>query len=360
MSSEKQFINQQDIAKLSSYIKEHVTRPLAIMEVCGTHTMSIARWGIRELLPQQIELISGPGCPVCVTDTSVLAEAFALAQMPDTIFCCFGDMLRVPAGESSLLQLQDRNNDIRVVLSPLEALELAERQPHKQVIFFAVGFETTAPLTAAVIELAASKQVENFSVLCAHKTMPQAIRVLLQESRVDALICPGHVAAITGADSFAFISQELHRPAAIAGFEPYDIMLALAALVKDLQEGRQETHNCYPRIVSSKGNLTAHNKMQKVFTKSDSFWRGLGQIKGSGLAICQEYAYFDAEKRFKINAEILYDNPNCRCADILRGAATPAECPLFGTVCTQAQPQGACMVSGEGSCAAAFKYRKRG
>ncbi len=359
MSNVNQFRDKAEINKLSTYIKSLTTRPISIMEVCGTHTMSIARWGIRDFLPPNIRLVSGPGCPVCVTDTSTMAAAIALAQRPGLIFTCFGDMLRVPAGENSLLQLQGEGYDIRVVLSPLEALELAEQNPKQEVVFFAVGFETTAPLSAAVIELAKQRHITNFSMLCAHKTMPAAITALLSNSNIDALLCPGHVAAITGAEQFGFIPRVLNRPAAIAGFEPLDIMLAIAYLVRDLAGNNYSLYNCYSRIVSEKGNIIAQQKMEHVFEAADVTWRGIGSICASGLKIREQFSAFDAEGKFTIHAEILHDNPACSCAEILQGEMEPQNCPLFGTECLPNHPLGACMVSSEGSCAAAYRYLRR-
>lgn len=347
---------QKKIRQLAGYISRDLPRPCTIMEVCGTHTMSIARWGIRSLLPPELRLISGPGCPVCVTDSATIAEALALAAMPEVIFTCFGDMLRVPAGDRSLVQLQATGHDIRIVLSPLDALELAVANPGRQVVFFAAGFETTAPLTAAVAESAHMRGVANFSLLCAHKTMPAAIAALLPGSAVDALLCPGHVAAVTGSEAFAFIPRQLGKPAAVSGFEPLDILVAIAYLVRDLARGQAGLTNCYPRIVRREGNPTALALLEKVFAPCSAAWRGLGEIADSGLELRPAYADFDARQRFQILAEDLADNPACRCGSVLRGESSPHDCPLFGGTCTPDRPAGACMVSSEGSCAAAYKY----
>ena len=347
------------IQALVDYICANTERPCTIMEVCGTHTMSIARWGIKSMLPDKIKLVSGPGCPVCVTDSSALATAFALAEMPNIIFTCFGDMLRVPAGDMSLLQLESAGHDIRMVLSPMDALEIAINNPSKEIIFFAVGFETTAPLTAATIELAASKKVTNFSILCAHKTMPAAICALLRDSAVDALICPGHVAVVGGANEFAFVPQRLGKPAAIAGFEPFDMLLAIAYLAKDIKNKQAHLYNCYPRAVEDDGNATAQAILAKVFQPTDGIWRGLGIIPGSCLGLRNEYSSFDAVQKFHPQSKGIKDNPRCICSTILRGKANPDQCPLFAQSCTPQQPVGACMVSSEGSCAAAYKYMRR-
>jgi hydrogenase expression/formation protein HypD len=349
--------NIKSIEELAKFIEDRAPqRPSTIMEVCGTHTMSIARWGIKDLLPERMRLISGPGCPVCVTDTSVVAEALALAAEPNVIFTCFGDMLRVPAGDKSLARLKSEGYDIGIVLSPMDALDIAKTHPDLEVVFLAVGFETTAPLTAAVIETAKTKGIGNFTILCAHKTMPAAIQALLAGSAIDALLCPGHVAAISGADAFSFIPRDLKRPAAISGFEPFDIMLALAYLARDLHAGAATLSNCYPRIVKPQGNPIALSLMRKVFRPATAVWRGLGEIADSGLALKEEYADFDAQKKFRVKVDNLIDNPACSCGRVLRGEISPHACPLFGKNCTPDNPAGACMVSSEGSCAAAYKY----
>ena len=353
------FRDSKNIDELIAYIAKVSKKPCIIMEVCGTHTMSIARWAIKDMLPGNIKLISGPGCPVCVTDSKILAQALALAKEPKVIFTCFGDMIRVPAGKQSLMQLQSQGCDIRIVLSPMEALEMAEKNPERQVVFFGVGFETTAPSTAAVVVSAKQKGINNFSVLTAHKTMPAATKLLLKDSPVDAILCPGHVASIVGAAAFAFIPDELAKPAAVAGFEPYDIFLAIAHLVKAHNEAKPNLTNCYPRIVKEEGNITALSLMDKVFEPCAAIWRGLGNIDNSGLAFRAEYAPWDALKKFAVRPEPLADNPACACGQVLRGELMPNECPLFAKVCTPENPAGACMVSSEGSCAAAYRYGRR-
>ncbi len=347
------------IQSLRDFINDNAVRPCTIMEVCGTHTMSIARWGIKTMLPAQIRLVSGPGCPVCVTDASMMGTAFSLAQKPGIIFTCFGDMLRVPAGDKSLLQLKSSGSDIRIVLSPMDALQLAVENPAREVVFFAVGFETTAPLTAATINLANQKQITNFSILCAHKTMPAAIKALLPGSAVDALICPGHVAVITGCKKFQFVAEILKRPAAVAGFEPFDILLAIAYLIKDIKENAAHLYNCYPRAVDDNGNITAQEIIDQVFMPADGIWRGLGLIKDSCLSLRDEYSDFDAVKKFAPEPVSISDNPACMCSAILRGESSPEDCQLFDKQCTPEHPVGACMVSAEGSCAAAYKYMRR-
>ena len=359
MDNETMLRDKATILHISEQIKQRITAPCVVMEVCGTHTMSISRWGIKDFLPPHMKLISGPGCPVCVTDSSTMSKAIQLALTPDVIFTCFGDMMRVPAGDTSLRESAGNGADIRVVLSPLEALGLAINNPDRKVVFFAIGFETTAPLTAATLIKAREMDLRNFYVLCAHKTMPSAISALLSNGGVDALLCPGHVAAITGAKVFSFIPDTLGKPAAISGFEPVDIMLALGYIAKDISCGKPRLTNCYPRTVKDTGNQTAKEMMEQVFCAEDAVWRGLGNIPASGLALRPEYKRFDALTNFTLDKDILHDNPNCCCGDILRGKMTPLECPLFGVECTPESPCGACMVSSEGACSAAFRYERK-
>ena len=352
------------IGELTARIAAVLRRPLTIMEVCGTHTMSIAASGLRSLLPPELRLISGPGCPVCVTDSSLISAALALARLPRVTLTTFGDMLRVPAGGQSLQSLREQGADVRLVLSPLDALELAQQEKERQVVFFAVGFETTAPLTASTLELARELALPNFSVLSAHKTMPAALRALLGGgAKVDGLLCPGHVAAVTGADSFDFVSRELGLPAAVAGFTPVEILLAVAAIVEMREAGEAGLVNCYKRAVKPEGNPAARQAMERVFLPCDARWRGLGDLPGSGLAIRPGVAAFDAARRFAAEiaaAPVYRDDPDCRCGDVLRGEVTPRQCPLFGSSCTPQHPCGACMVSSEGSCAAAYRYGEEG
>ena len=348
------------IGKLRGRIAAVCRRPLTIMEVCGTHTMSIAKSGLKSLLPPELRLVSGPGCPVCVTDTSLISVALTLAQQPGVTLATFGDMLRVPAGELSLRALGEQGADVRLVLSPLDALELAQNEHDRQVVFFAVGFETTAPLTASTLQLARELGLSNFSVLSAHKTMPAALKALLGgETQVDGLLCPGHVAAIVGAEEFDFVSRDLGLPAAVAGFTPVEILLAVAAVGEMCDAGEPHLVNCYKRAVRHEGNLRARQIMEQVFEPCAAVWRGLGEIPGSGLAIKEDYVELDAAKRFaaEIAAGTVYcDDPGCRCGDVLRGELAPGDCPLFGGACTPRHPCGACMVSSEGSCAAAYRY----
>ncbi|MEG1998345.1 MAG: hydrogenase formation protein HypD, partial [Clostridiales bacterium] len=328
-----------------------------LMEVCGTHTMNIYRYGIRRLLPENIRLIAGPGCPVCVTPACTVAQALAIAGLPATILVSFGDMLRVPADGKNLLQARAEGADVRMALSPLDALAIAEEHPRQEVVFLAVGFETTAPLTAATGQMALERKLNNFSLLAAHKTMPRALKALFSSSSlVDGLLCPGHVAAITGADYFKFVPDILGKPAAVAGFEPEEILLAIRALLLQLEWGQPRLDNCYRRAVSEAGNSRAMAVMKQVYQPCDALWRGLGELPGSGLEIRPEYQNLDAQKRFTLEVEAIADNPDCCCGQILQGRMQPEDCPLFAKVCTPEHPEGACMVSAEGGCAAAYRY----
>ncbi len=349
-----------EIQKLAADLAERQPgRVYTLMEVCGTHTMSIYRYGLRRLLPSNIRLIAGPGCPVCVTPAGQVAEALALARLPQVILTSFGDMLRVPAGGDSLLGAKEQGADVRLVLSPLDALTIAQQNPHRQVVFLAVGFETTAPLTAATLQMAAEQGVANFSLLSVHKTMPQALAALFgEDSPVDGLLCPGHVAAVTGAAYFRFVPQQLSLAAAIAGFEPEEILLAVRCLLQQLLQKQPVLENCYRRAVTEQGNKVAMHLLQQVFQSCDAVWRGLGTIAASGLSIRSQWAAYDARCRFgeTLAGALAEDPPGCRCGLILQGKLSPTDCPLFGGVCTPAHPQGACMVSAEGSCAAHYKY----
>lgn len=335
-------------------------RHWTIMEVCGTHTASIHRFGLKKLLPPNLRLVSGPGCPVCVTPTPVLARALTLARQRDVVVASFGDMLRVPLGRDSLLQAKDEGAQVRLVTSPLDALELARQQPRQDVVFVGVGFETTAPLTAVTLQIAAEQGIANFYVLSAHRTMPQAIRALLSgESGIDALLCPGHVAAVTGAEYFDFIAQELAKPAAVAGFEPLDLVEAILALVCQLAAGECRLDNCYSRAVRGQASLHAMQALRDVYEPVDAEWRGLGLIAGSGLALNTRYAAWDAEQRFDLDWPQVSDNPACCCGQVLTAQIEPTACPLFGRTCLPQTPQGACMVSAEGNCAAVYRYQGR-
>jgi len=332
-------------------------RRMAFMEVCGTHTMSIARFGLRRLLPQSIELISGPGCPVCVTPTSYIDRAARIAALPGVIACTFGDMMRVPGSDGSLESARAGGCDVRPVYSTMDALSAARSNPKRQVVFMGVGFETTAPTVAASILAASEEGIENYSVLSAHKLVPPALGALLEGgAALDGLILPGHVSAVIGAAAYRPLLARHRIPGAIAGFEPTDILSAILALVRMASEQRPGLAICYGRAVSEEGNRRALAAMARTFEPCASEWRGLGEIPESGLAIREEFSAFDAAKRFPVELPPAREDPRCICGKILSGKARPMSCPLFGNACTPERPAGACMVSSEGSCAAEYRY----
>ena len=327
-----------------------------IMEVCGTHTHAIRRHGIRQLLPSNIRLVSGPGCPVCVTAEEDISLALALAKQENVTMFCYGDMLRVPAGSESLLSLSSRGADVRIALSPLDALAFAMEHPAREVVWYGVGFETTTPHTAALLESVQREHIKNLSIFSAHKTMPNALRALLEgDTHVQALLCPGHVASITGAEAFRFLPEELHLPAVIAGFEPEELLLAILALLNMQKSNTPSLVNAYPRVVKGE-NETARKLVKAWFMPCDASWRGLGMIPQSGLKLKPEHAAYDALLRLRPTPCAIVSHSACRCGDVLRGNIDPAECPLFGKACLPQHPLGACMVSSEGACAAYYQY----
>jgi hydrogenase expression/formation protein HypD len=333
-------------------------RPMTFMEVCGTHTMAIYQFGIRSLLPSEVRLISGPGCPVCVTPNGYIDRAIAYSRLPETIIATFGDMVRVPGSTSSLMEERARGADIRIVYSPLDAVTLAEKNPEKRVIFIGVGFETTAPAIAGSILAAAAKGVANFLVLSAHKTIPIPMEILSSdpELSIDGYICPAHVSAIIGADAYRPLTGESGVPCVVTGFEPTDVMQGVEMLVRQVVEGRSCVEIQYGRVVKWEGNRKAQAVLAEVFRVCDSEWRGIGVIPGSGLEISDKYAAFDVEKCVPVTVEEPREHEGCRCGDVLKGKTSPFDCPLFGTACSPEAPVGACMVSSEGTCAAAYKY----
>lgn len=343
-----------EIARLAAGRRE----PMTFMEVCGTHTMAIYQYGIRSLLPPQVRLISGPGCPVCVTPVGYVDKAVACSRLPDTIIATFGDMVRVPGSTSSLMQERARGADVRVVYSPLDALSIAEKNPGKRVIFLGVGFETTTPTIAGTILTACNRGIANFFVLASHKTIPIPMQVLSADPELglDGYICPAHVSAVIGADAYRFLAEEHGVPCVVTGFEPADLLHGVTMLVRQVVEGRSAVEIQYRRFVTSEGNRKAREMVARVFTPCDAVWRGIGVIPGSGLEISGDFAGFDAEKALPMEVEESREPEGCLCGEVLKGKIAPMECPLFGTACTPEDPVGACMVSSEGSCAAAYKY----
>jgi len=334
------------------------------MEVCGTHTMTAFRSGLRSLLPDQVRLLSGPGCPVCVTPSDFVDRAIAIACLPNTMVATFGDLVRVPGSASSLEKARAaRGAAVSIVYSPLDALHLAEANPGTTVVFLGVGFETTAPTIGWTIREASRRKLGNYAVLCAHKTMPQAMSALLNsgEIRVDGFMCPGHVSIIIGARAYEFICRDHHIPCVVAGFEPADMAAALELLLEQHAAGVAKVEIEYSRSVTWDGNPAAQKLLADVFEPADAVWRGLGVIPGSGLRIRSAYVRFDAAARFPdLDLPPTAEPHGCRCGEVLRGLIVPHDCPLFGRRCTPATPVGACMVSSEGTCAAHFRYANRG
>ncbi|MHB9053161.1 MAG: hydrogenase formation protein HypD [Thermoleophilia bacterium] len=333
-------------------------RPVRIMEVCGTHTMAISRHGIRQALPPNLKLISGPGCPVCVTANSDIDTFIEMALLPGVIATTFGDMLRVPGTRMGLAEARGRGARVQIVYSTLDALRLARENPESKIIFFGIGFETTAPTIAAAIAEASGSGLDNFLVLSAHKTVPRALTALCStpELAVDAFLCPGHVTAMIGPHAYDAVVDDYGLPCVIAGFEPADILQSLILLCGQLADGRAEVALQYTRGVRPDGNPTAMALLHQVFSPCDAEWRGLGVIPGSGLAIRDEFAAHDAARHFQVDAGYSHEPRGCLCGAILTGLKTPGECGLFGKACTPDHPVGPCMVSSEGTCAAYYLY----
>jgi len=344
--------------KLLANIRARSTRPVRFMEFCGGHTHAIFRHGLRQMLPPTVELRSGPGCPVCVTANAGLDRAIGLAKLPGVILVTFGDMLKVPGSRGSLQTAKAEGADVRIVYSALDAVQIAREHPERAVIFLGIGFETTAPTVAVSILQAEAEGVDNFYVLSLHKLTPPATRAILDagEVRLSGIIGPGHVTTVIGSRAWEFLPQDYSVPCAVAGFEPLDILRAVAALVEMVEDGRPAVANAYSRSVRPEGNPTALGVMQRVFEVSEADWRGLGRVPASGLVLSPEYARFDAALAFPVDPGPTREHKGCRCGDVLRGTVEPPDCPLFHRVCTPAHPIGACMVSAEGACAAWYQY----
>jgi len=332
-------------------------RELTFMEVCGTHTMAISRFGIRSLLPKNLRLISGPGCPVCVTANDYLDHAIALARLPNVTITTFGDMMKVPASTSSLTKCRAEGADIRIVTSTTEALTLAHQNPEREVIFLGVGFEATTPTIAASLMLAYNDKLTNYSVLAAHKLIPPALEALLGgQLKLNGFLLPGHVSAIIGSNVYKPTLAEHNVAAVVAGFEPTDILRALAESLEQIVSGNYAVNVEYRRVVSPEGNTKAKAIVDEIFESCDTAWRGIGVIPNSGLRIREDYASYDAAKKFNVEVEPTREHKGCKCGEILQGLCQPSDCPHFGKSCTPDNPVGACMVSGEGTCAAYYRY----
>jgi hydrogenase expression/formation protein HypD len=333
-------------------------RSVSLMEFCGGHTHAIFKFGIRQLLPPTVKLLSGPGCPVCVTANVDLDRAMAIARLPEVITATFGDMLKVPGSRSSLQSTRADGADVRIVYSTLDAVQMAQQNPDRSVVFLGIGFETTAPTVAAAVLQAEALGLHNFYVLSMHKLTPPATQAILRagEVRLSGVIGPGHVTTIIGSDAWQFLPRDYGLPVAVAGFEPLDILRAVRSLVEQAESRRPGVTNAYTRSVRPEGNRTAMKTMYRVFEVSDAEWRGLGVVRDSGLSLREEYARFDALRAFPVDPGLTQEHGGCRCGEVLRGVVSPPECPLFRRACSPQNPVGPCMVSAEGACAAHFMY----
>jgi len=347
-------------AEILSEISRMGLPQLNLMEVCGTHTMAIAKSGLRSSLPENVKLLSGPGCPVCVTPSGVIDEILALAMRSDVIIATYGDMIKVPGSVhgKSLASVRALGARVEVVYSPLDAVALAEKNKGDEVVFLGAGFETTAPGTAAAIGAAKDGGITNFSVLSMLKTVEPALRALIaqEDFAVSGFLCPGHVATVIGANAFSFLAEEYNIPCVVGGFEPREILDAVYRLLLQIKSGKARLENAYPNAVRAEGNPLARKIMEKYLTPRTDVWRGLGEIPMSGLCLREEYSDFDAERKFAITYKNTEDTGACRCGDVICGRLSPHECPMFGKACTPENPVGPCMVSGEGACAAMYKY----
>lgn len=350
---------KSDLAKgLIAQIHKKSTIPARLMEFCGGHTVTIFRYGIRQTLPKSIQMVSGPGCPVCVTSNADLDKAIALSQVTNVIIATFGDMLKVPGSYSSLEEAKANGADVRIVYSTMDALDIAENEPTKSVVFIGIGFETTAPTIAASILQAKEKQMRNYYVLSMHKLCPPVIRALLDsgEVKLHGLICPGHVSAVIGSHAWEFIAREYGIPCVVSGFEPLDVLQCVNMLVSQIEKKESRVEIAYRRGVRPEGNPEALKIMEQVFEPCTASWRGMGEVPNSGLKLRREYEHFDAEITFDITPTPIYEPEGCLCGDILRGVKEPTDCKLFSNICTPEHPIGPCMVSSEGSCSAYYLY----
>lgn len=343
---------------ISQAIHKICKRSWTLMEICGGQTHAIVKYGISQFLPEEITLVHGPGCPVCVTPIAMIDKAIEIASRQDVIFCSFGDMLRVPGSERDLLSVKAAGGDVRFLYSPVDALTIAEQNPDKEVVFFAVGFETTAPANAMAVYQAKLRGISNFSMLVSHVLVPPAIQSILEspDNRVQGFLAPGHVCAIMGTGEYELLSKKYQVPIVVSGFEPLDILEGIYLCVKQLEEGKCLTENQYTRCVQKEGNRQAHNILQAVFEVAPKTWRGLGQIPESGFRLQKTYSQFDAETRFGCAADQPEPETECISGLILQGLKNPVECPAFGKRCTPEKPLGATMVSSEGACAAYYGY----
>lgn len=353
-----EYRSEELAGKIAGEIRRITTRPWVLMEVCGGQTHTIVKYGIDHLLPDKIELVHGPGCPVCVTSLEMIDKAHAIARRPDVIFCSFGDMLRVPGSDADLLILKSRGADIRVVYSPIDCLKIAKANPDKKVVFFAIGFETTAPANAMSVWQAQKQGIANYSILVSHVLVPPAMSAILRspQNRVQGFLGPGHVCTVMGYREYEPISAEFGVPIVIAGFEPLDLLQGTYLAIKQLEEGRAEVENQYPRVVTRDGNRVAQDLIAQIFEPCDRKWRGIGPIPMSGYKLRDAFRAFDAASLFEVEQIDTQESPACISGLVLQGVKKPHDCPAFGTACTPEHPLGATMVSAEGACAAYFAY----
>ena len=357
--SQKAKILVKEIEALVSAMEISAERPLHIMEVCGGHTHSIFRYGVEGMLPKAIELVHGPGCPVCVLPMGRVDDCVSIAERPDVIFTTFGDAMRVPGSRKSLLQAKADGADVRMVYSPMDALAIARKRRDREVVFFGLGFETTMPSTALTILQADREGLTNFSVFCNHITIVPTIKAILDspDIRIDGFLGPGHVSMVVGTRPYAFIAQYYRKPMVVAGFEPLDILQSIWMVIKQIKEGRSEIENQYARVVPDEGNASALNAVAQVYELREFFeWRGLGSIDHSGVKLRDDYGRFDAERKFAIPNVRIADPNSCQCGEVLKGVIKPWQCKVFGSACTPESPLGALMVSSEGACAAYYQY----
>ena len=355
-----EYRDAEAVRRFAHAIARITTREWTLMEICGGQTHAIVKFGVDELLPEQIHLLHGPGCPVCVTPVELIDKAVEIAARPDVIFASFGDMLRVPGTRGDLLSAKSRGGDVRIVYSPLDALKLAQANPARQVVFFAVGFETTAPANAMAVYQAAQQEVKNFSILVSHVLVPPAIEAILgaPDNRVQGFLAAGHVCAVVGYEAYYPLAQKYHVPFVVTGFEPLDIIQGVYMTVRQLESGRAEVENQYARCVRREGNRPAQQLVSDVFEVVPRKWRGIGEIPYSGLGLREPFQSFDAERRFGVADYRAEESAECISGDVLQGRRKPYQCPAFGTNCTPEHPLGATMVSSEGACAAYYRYRR--
>jgi hydrogenase expression/formation protein HypD len=353
--------NDPDLAAaLLDDIRRTATKPWALMEVCGGQTHTIVRNGIDQLLPEQVEMIHGPGCPVCVTPLEMIDRALAIAAKPDVIFCTFGDMVRVPGSDIDLLRIKANGGDVRIVYSPLDAVKLAVDNPTKQVVFFGIGFETTAPANAMTVLQADRMKLENFSLLVSHVRVPPAIEAIMSSplSRVQGFLAAGHVCTVMGMGEYVPLVEKHHVPIVVTGFEPLDVLEGIRRVVAQLEAGEARLDNAYARAVSFEGNAVAQGVLADVFEVTDRMWRGIGTIPQSGWRLQEKWEKYDAERRFDVQSITAVESPECHSGEVLQGLLKPNQCPAFGNKCTPARPLGAPMVSSEGACAAYYQFRR--